>query len=179
MGCCCNKNKNRKKWTKTVTLTFFRCELLHDIGNIAYVEADVMKTNDEHDRHQVFDIVQDGNVERVTRVLDLAFAAIDEFCYPYTKVNITDGASANDMYDEAYSYNIEMRVPDDFSETTFRLMKELIHELLVCSVLADWLSITKPEAEANWQRKIEGLKDRIKGVLFARGGRTRRTLSPF
>lgn len=177
MGCCCNKN--RRKWKKTATLTFHRSELIHDIGNYAYVEADMMKTDDEHDRHQVFDIVQDGNVERVTRVLDLTFAEINELCYPYTKMNIDDGASDSDIYDEAYVYNIDLRLPDDFSQTTFKLLKELIHELLVCSVLADWLSITKPEAEANWLRKIESVRDRIKGVLFARGGRTRRTLSPF
>lgn len=177
MGCC--RNKNQRPWTKTVTLTFLRSELLHDIGNNAYVEADVMKTDDEHDRHQVFDIVQDGNVERVTRVLDLTFAEINELCYPFTKTDVEDGTWDSDRYKEDYEYNIYMKVPDDFSQTTVLYLKELIHELLTCRVMADWMSITKPEAEANWLRKVESVRDRIKSVLFSRTGRTRRTLSPF
>jgi hypothetical protein len=117
------------------------------------VEADVMKTDDDHQRHQVFDVTQEGNVERVTRVLDLTFAEINELCYPFTKMNIDDGASDSDFYNEAYAYNIDMRLPDGFSETTFKLLKEYVHEMLVSRVLADWFSITYPEKSAVWLAK--------------------------
>ena len=59
---------------KSVRLTFKREELLYDIRNNAYVEGDVMQVNDAHDRHQVQDIGEEGNIDRVTRVLDLAHA---------------------------------------------------------------------------------------------------------
>ena len=85
MGCCCRNRNNPDNWKKTSVLTILRPELLQDIAGMGYVEGDMIKTDDEHDRHQVQDIVEDGNVERVTRVLDLTFAEITELMYPYTK----------------------------------------------------------------------------------------------
>ena len=60
-----------KERTKKITLRFKREELLYDCKNYAYVEGDVMKTDDAHDRHQVQDIAEVGNVDRLTRVFDL------------------------------------------------------------------------------------------------------------
>lgn len=57
--------------TKTVKLLFKRSELLYDIKNYAYVEGDVMQVNTEHDRHQVQDIGETGNIDRVTKCLTL------------------------------------------------------------------------------------------------------------
>ena len=71
--------------TKTVKMTFKREELLYDIRNNAYVEGDVMQAKTEHDRHQVQDIGEDGNIDRVTRLLDLAHAECEEALFPYTK----------------------------------------------------------------------------------------------
>lgn len=62
MGYCCKKLQQ----TKTVTLTFKRSELLYDVENCSFVEGDIMETENEHARHQVFDIGQSGNVNRVT-----------------------------------------------------------------------------------------------------------------
>ena len=59
---------------KTVTLTFKRDELLYDIKNMGFVEGDTKKVESEHERHQVMDVGEDGNVDRVTRVLDLTFS---------------------------------------------------------------------------------------------------------
>ena len=80
--CCCRKKNVR---TKTVSLKFKRSELLYDCANLGYVHGDTMHTDDEHDRHQVMDIVEDGNVDRVTRILNLAMSEIREALYPYTK----------------------------------------------------------------------------------------------
>ncbi|MGN1228653.1 MAG: hypothetical protein ACI4T5_03250 [Prevotella sp.] len=61
-----------------------RSELLADLRALAYTEAD--KENDEgHAKHQLMDLCEDGNVERVTRVLNLAAAELTEKLYPYTK----------------------------------------------------------------------------------------------
>lgn len=74
------------KRTKVVSLEFSRKALIYDISNCAYVEGDVMPADDEHSKHQVFDIAEDGNIDRVTRILDLAHAECVEMMYPYTKV---------------------------------------------------------------------------------------------
>ena len=60
--------QNSQSKTKAVTLVFKREELLYDAENYSFVEGDIMQAEDEHARHQVFDIGQDGNVDRVTRI---------------------------------------------------------------------------------------------------------------
>ena len=82
--------------TKTVKMTFKREELLYDIRNNAYVEGDVMQAKTEHDRHQVQDIGEDGNIDRVTRVLDLAHAECAEALFPYTKENVEQETEMDD-----------------------------------------------------------------------------------
>lgn len=82
---CCNRNNNV---TVTHVMEFMRDELLYDIKNVAYVVADTLKTEDEHDRHQVFDIGEDGNVDRVTRVMNLSFAEVVEWLQRFTRLEV-------------------------------------------------------------------------------------------
>ena len=89
MGYCQNQNIAEKS-NKLVTLTFKRAELLYDASNYSFVEADIMPQDEEHTKHQVFDIAQDGNVDRVTRVLNLAHSECVELLFPYAKEDIPD-----------------------------------------------------------------------------------------
>ena len=168
-----------KDLTKVVLLRFKREELLYDIGNYSYVEGDIMPTQDEHERHQVIDVVEDGNVDRVTRVLDLAFAQCVELCYPYSKVPVEDGTELDDTKSEPSVYELRLRLPDGFSQTTVTLLEKLIHELLVYKVMADWMSITKPTSKQNWEEKIQEIEGQVIGTLNCRRGRVRRTQTPF
>ena len=59
---CCHRNTLPNK---TVTLTFNRRELLYDIGNYSWVEGDVMKVEDEHERHPVIDAA--GTAREIAR----------------------------------------------------------------------------------------------------------------
>lgn len=169
----CNKGR------KVITLLFKREELLYDCKNGAFIEGDVMEVNTEHDRHQVFDICEDGNVDCVTRVLDLAFAQCVELCYPYSKVAVANETILDDTLEYREVYEMKLLVPNDFSYTTVELLRRLIHELLVYKVMADWMSLTKPGSKGNWQEKIENTEQEITGMLNARIGRVRRTLTPF
>lgn len=164
---------------KRVTLTFKREEILYDCRNYAYIEGDTMKTADEHDRHQVMDVGEDGNVDRVARVLDLAFAQCVELCYPYSKVAVGDETEADDTLNAPATYVLRLRVPDDFAQSTVTLLEKLIHELLVYKVMADWMSITKPDAKVNWQEKMQEMEAQIVSHLNFRIGRVRRTQTPF
>ena len=92
----CGKAQGTVARTKTVKMTFKREELLYDIRNNAYVEGDVMQVKTEHDRHQVQDIGEDGNIDRVTRVLDLAHAECEEALFPYTKENVEQETEMDD-----------------------------------------------------------------------------------
>lgn len=164
------------------TLTFKRGELMYDIKNLAFVEGDVMATDDDHDRHQVMDIGEDGNVDRVTRVLDLAIAHCRELLFPYSRTDVGAKEERDDTFEEPEEYMIELRLPADFSKSTLDYLEKLIHEYLVYRVLMDWLSITNqrnPSSAATWGSKLESLEDEIGSTLNARIGRVRRTQSPF
>lgn len=185
--------------TKTVKLTFKREELLYDIRNNAYVEGDVMQAKTEHDRHQVQDIGEDGNIDRVTRLLDLAHAECEEALFPYTKENVEQETEMDDTPTfvepveetpaEEFTneipdakptgdYVIRLLVPDEYSKTTVRLIVRYIHEYMVCRVLADWLSITNPPAAANWKAKQDEALEGMKEAVNFRTGRVRRTQTP-
>lgn len=171
-------DRNRKRM-KRVTLIYLRKQLLYDIENCAYVEGDVMQTEDGHNRHQVMDVGQDGNVDRVTRVLDLAFGECMDMLYPYSKREVECGMQQDDMLVDTEEYVMELHVPEDFSVTTVDYLRTLVHEYLVCRVLADWMGMTNPGSRAGWEVKAEDMKEKIWQCMNVRMGRVRRTLSPF
>lgn len=177
MGYCCDKGTGRRK---TVLLSFRREELVYDVKNYAFVEGDLMADDDMHAKHQVFDIGEEGNADRVARVLNLAHAECVEMLFPYTKAEIeNEGGGLDDKLEEPETYDIILSLPKGFSMTTVRLLKDLIHEYLVCRVLADWMSITKPDSQRKWEEKLASLKMKMKSSLVSRRGKTRRRLSPF
>lgn len=174
-NCCYSQEKK-----KEATLTFKRAELIYDASNYSYVEWDIIPEGDECRRHQVCDIGQEGNVDRVTRVLNTAHAECVEMLYPYTKEEIPDVQEAlDDVLKEPETYEIRLTLPVTFSLTTLRMLEELIHEYLVCRVLADWMSITHPESESKWEKKFTTLQNKIRTTLVSRTGKTRRKLKPF
>lgn len=163
-----------------VTLTFKRSELLYDAANYSFVEGDLLVTNDGHEQHQVFDITQKGNIDRVTRVLNLAHAECVEMLFPYTKKDKSDEQpELDDILTAPEEYLIRMKLPPGFSFTTMQLLQLLIHEYLVSRVLADWMSITNPSSKANWEEKFIELKSKIHSSLVSRTDKVRRKIKPF
>ena len=171
---------NLPKRMKKVCFAHQRDELLQDIRNIAFVEGDIMQTDNEHDKHQVMDICEDGNIERVTRVLDLAHNECVEALFPFSKKAIKeDFIGMENMYDERCTYGIRLLVPDDFSITTVSLLKNLIQEYMTSRVLADWLGITKPSSAPAWQEKADKAIEKMREAVNFRVKRVRRTQTPF
>ena len=170
--------------TKKVTLTFKRKELLYDIKNNCYIDAEAPQNrpdgdmNEAHDRHQVQAVGDDGNVDRVTRVLDLTFAECVELCFPYTKAEVVEDISHDDTMHES-DYVMVMNVSEGFSQTTVNLLVKSIHELMVDKVVADWMSINKPDSFANWQTKAEAAAQSVVSMLNARTRPVRRKMRPF
>lgn len=174
-GGCCGAGRER---TREAVLIFLRDELIYDIGNMAFVEGDIMEEGVQDSRHQLQDITADGNVDRVTRVLDLTFSWITEVLYPYARKDL-DYEWLSDKFQEKRYYALELRLPESFSDTTFVYMKNLIHELLVCRALYDWTLTTKPEAAPAWKLRGDDAASELRGVKARRGRRTRLRQSPF
>lgn len=168
--------------TKTLTLKFLRSELLNDLDGYGFVEGDVMRDDAEHlkhGRHQTMDITQDGNINLVTRHLDLALSWCRERLYPYSKSAVGDGVVMDDVLTNTDTYIITLKVPDDFSQSTAEHLEQLIHNILVYYALWHWLSITKPEGSDKWIASANSLIDEVKGALARRCGKVYRRRSPF
>jgi len=173
MECICVNN------IKRATLRFERDELLSDIKNDAYIEWDATNKDNGHDKHLIADICEEGNIEKVTRRLDLTFAHAVELCMPYTKKWVRPRSSRNNEYDEKDEYVMYMEVPHTFSETTLDYMEELIHNLLVARVLEEWFSVTKPDAAEIYAIKASGFETEITSALTHRSAPITRKMNPF
>lgn len=153
-------------------LMFKREQLLYDIKNYAYVESHVLPPDAEHARHMVADVGEEGNVDRVTRVLDLGVSMCREMLYPWAKKEIGK-TELDDTLTEREQYVIAMNVPSTMSQTTLTLVERQIHEYLVCRGVADWLSITNPQKAETWLAKAAEAESEIRVAIHSRMKRTR------
>lgn len=167
-------NTNSNDGKRPVRLKFLRSQLLYDIKNYAYVEADVMGEEKQHAQHVLAEIGEDGNIDRVSRILSVVHASVIELLYPYTKQEPIEEEIDNCLF-APDAYMIELNVPDTMSRTTMHLLSRLIHEYMVYRVLADWLSITNPDAAANWMAKADATESEISKTKNQRGVFTRAT----
>lgn len=157
---------------KKVTLVFRREQLLYDVRNYAYMESHVMAAETEHGKHMVADVGEEGNVDRVTRVLDLGVSMCREMLYPWAKRDI-DKTELDDTLKERTEYRIEMSVPGTLSQTTLTLIEKLVHEYLVCRGVADWMSITNAQKADTWLAKAADAESEIRTTVHSRMKRTR------
>lgn len=170
---------NRIERKVKAKIKLLRSELLYDIGNYAYVEGDVMHAPSEKVRAIVIDITQEGNIDRVNRILNLAYDELVEIMFPYTKEVCEDEELRDDILTEPSEYVISLLLPVLYSKTSVNLLSKLCHEYMVCRVLSDWLNITKHDAWQSWQIRLADISAQIRTRLNARRGAIRRTQSPF
>ena len=175
MGCFLDVEEGRQ----VGVLIFRREQLMYDIKNYAYIEGSVLpKETEAHNRHMVQDVGEEGNEDRVSRVLDLCHAQAKEALYPYTKHKIHNPEIVNRL-NKPRIYGIVLDLPAGFSQTTLILLERLIHEYMVSMVMADWMSITNPAKEQTWRVKAQEAEEGMRSCLSARIGKFRRKLHPF
>ena len=174
---------DREDSTVNVTLTFLRSELLYDISNRCYLEGDTLDTTryNEHVQHQIMDINNKGNIDRVNRTLMLSFAECVELLFPYTKMPVSETkvGKLNDMMRVDAIYVMDLCIPDDFSKTSLNYLVNLIHEYLVCRVIIDWFRIVCPELAEKYRLRLEEVEDGIRETKARRTKRIRRAITPF
>lgn len=185
IGCsenCYNSDAVDNTATKKVELVFHREQLLYDIKNYAYIEGHVWGEDNaeiRHAQHTLIEIGEEGNVDRVNRILGVVHAAAVEMLYPYTKQDAVDSEVICDCMWAPEEYKIEMQIPVSMSRTTLHLLSKLIHEFMVARVIYDWLSITHPESAQNWLSKSLEAEEEINSIKNSRTGVLRRPSHPF
>lgn len=177
----CDKGGGADETKRTVTLRFRRENLDYSIRNYAYIESHVMSEDQECSRHMVCDIGEEGNRDRVTRLLGAIHAGVVEMLYPFTKTEAVEEIIDDDIW-EPEEYVVEIHVPATFSRTSCHLLSRLIHEYMVYRVLHDWMTITNsgsPAAAQHWLEKAAEAASEIEGLKNMRTGTLERPLRPF
>lgn len=158
--------------------------MLYDIANMAYLVADTGE-NGNHTLHRVRDICEEGNIDRVSRVLGLAYSQLLTVLFPILRspcfdINRDRSASPHD-----YEFLFRRDEKIKYSLTTERKLKikETCHEYMVCKVLADWLEITLPVAAEVWkfryEKALKSLRTQVGEILMSISCGIRRRLCPW
>lgn len=176
---CADGCKKAEKARKRAFVTLYRDELLYDIKNVAFVAGDVREEGETHATHQIQDIGEDGNVDRVTRMMDLAFAKCCMELHPWSRKDFDCGTERDDIHKERPYYRMELLVPVDFGEPALTYLTRLAHEYIVAWVLLDWMTIADPTAAEAWGAKADLALEEMKTALVGRLGRTRKSVTPF
>ena len=172
MSYCCNRRRNGNGARKRVELVMLKSQLMYDIRTGAWVIGDVMKTDDDHDRHQVQDIGEDNNVDWVARQLDLVHGIILQLLRKLTKATVRSTIDDDEIDYSQEEYRFPLYLPVMMKQATVKYLKELIHNLMVAWVIMDWMSITHKEEYQTWVLKVEDLKEKLKDALDDNGGIT-------
>ena len=136
--------------------------LIYDISNLAYVIADTGDTLN-HGLHRVTDICQAGNRDRVARVLGHAYVHIlDALAAVVEKPRLDIN---HDWSAHLRDYEFKFRKDCSLSPHKKLRIKECAREYMVSMVLADWLSITYPEAADIWQQKAREALDGFSVII--------------
>lgn len=161
-----------------VRLKFARQELLYDIRNCAYIEGSIVSEDSGHVGHMIRDIGEEGNVDRVLRIIDLVVSKGRDILYPYTKEVITAGELSNTPED-CDEYVITLALPEGVSSVSVELLEKMMHEFIVCRAVADWMSITNPQRAEAWMIKASEAEREVRLSINTRMKRIRRGVAPF
>lgn len=170
---------------RLVAIYLQRKYLQYDIETLAYVEGDIMPTDDSHAQHQLQDIGQEGNNDRLTRVLDLAYTEVLHRLYPHDKEPLYESdyldndPAESEGDDEDGEYEVKLYLTPTFSRVTIKFIARLIHEFMVNRAMAEWTSVTKPEVTERYMTKADDDMRKIQSALVARRSRVKIKMHPF
>lgn len=160
-----------------------RKALLYDIENYSFLLGNVMPEDAQPAKHQLMDVAQKGNIDVVSRMLDLAYSECQNILFPHVKDPITTDKDFGDDFltneVEAKEYIFALQLPAEVSSTTIIYLKKLIHEYMVCKVMVAWLTVNNVPARVDWEVRLEDVTSKIRSNLTFRCKRVRRALHPF
>lgn len=171
--------KNNQQPPINVHFTIKRKALLYDIENTSYVIGNIIPDDGQPQKHQFIDVAQEGNIDIVTRALDLAYSECLNFLFPYVKTPITETECGDDMLKEVEEFDFTIQMPATVSQPTVIYLKKLIHEYMVKRVMVEWTSLSYNEAQPLWELKAQDVRSKIREVLNFRIKKVRRSLHPF
>lgn len=178
----CNKGSK-------VMIELRKDELVFDIKNTAYTFADSVsnEVGDLHGIHNVYDVGEDGNRDKLARILDSAVEDCNETLYRFTKMEMAGGGFDSNEWEECVgapcndeeAYYLAMRMPRGFSATSVHTMTVYAHDYIVYQCLYEWLMIVFPSGADRFWALAEEKKQKMKDASNRSAVRSRIRLHPF
>lgn len=129
-------------------------ELVHDVKNTAYIVANSLEGQgvDNARLHNLYDVGEDGNREKLARMLDSAVEDCKERLFHYTR-RLGRCAFASDEWEEVTgspenddeAYYLCLNTADNVSATSIRTMAVYAHDYVVYNVLKEWAVLVYPD----------------------------------
>lgn len=168
---------------------FRKDELVYDIKNTAFVFADSIKTDDidPHTLHNIFDVGEGGNRDKLARILDATVEDCREMLFRFTKLEMSGGGFDSNEWEECVGspaneedcYYLAMLMPDGFSYRSVHSMTVYIHDYIVNQSLYEWLMIVYPNGSDRFWALAEEKKQKIKDAANRSAKHCRIRLHPF
>lgn len=183
--------KNMKTCSKgyKVMVELVKKELIYDIKNTAFIFADSY-SNPNVDAKQlknVFDVSEEGNMDKLARILDSAVEDCREMLFRFTKMEMLGGGFDSDEWaecigspaNEEENYYLAMRMPQGFSKTSVHTMTVYIHDYIVNQCMYEWLMVVFPDGADRFWALAEDKKQKIQAASNRSANRPRIALHPF
>lgn len=152
--------------------------LKYDIENCAFIEGENLGDDAAVAKRNIQDIFADGNKDRVARVIDMAVCTARELLYPYC-VDGTIGTDYSNSIGESAEIVFNLNIPDTVASLSVDLLRNAVHEYIVCAALSDWLSLVMPARAETWTYKATDAARNVRQSINIRNARVRRRAHPF
>lgn len=159
-------------------MTILSTEILADIRSAAWLEGELHPELDRHRRHEMADICEPDNVERVWRVLALCEAqvrlALSRIVCAQAQTQEANVLLRPTKWDFQFRYAV--------SASVLGYLREKIHEYMLSGVMADRCSTIIPDAAATWASRRDaalGALQNLAATTRLPTGPARRPLFPF
>ena len=151
-------------------------EVLADLRSAAWLESELHPELDLHRRHEMADICEGSNIDRVWRVLGLSVAEIRSHLAEILKDGHRHYLDNELKSIPVYLFHFSRKLPSDVA----LLLKEKIHDYLVARVMHDRASVIIPGCAGIWRERSEASLVAIDGCCrgVAAGFTARRPLWP-
>ncbi|MDE6637512.1 MAG: hypothetical protein K2K32_04670 [Muribaculaceae bacterium] len=126
-------------------------EVIADLRSAAWLESELHPELDRHRRHEMADICEEDNIERVWRVLGIAASQVrlslqKILCLqkPYSP--------ENDL-EQPESWEFHFKFP--LQKSTLSFIKEKIHEYFVAVVMSERCAVIISKAAGTWKERAD------------------------
>ncbi len=139
-------NSCRTPRTTRVTIRLKMENLLYDIAQAGFLSAEAVASrlqDNQHVKHRMKDIAEDGNIDIVIRELDNAYShsmlQLSQFAPPSPREEIITMTDDYNDYRESYDYTILINY--EHARFLAERLTSLLHDYLVSSAICRYISV--------------------------------------